>query len=123
MKPIREVLYFECSEGVDTSTAGLLKRVLRNRGEHTNGTDSGPPSLCERLERWLKEGTIQKMLPLSVEDVEVCIEIIKTQVEIANETPGINESNGTSTPPNISQARDCLPGMKEFAAGQSPVAK
>lgn len=120
MKPIGEKLYLEHAEGVDRGAAGLLRRVLKNRGESPTGTASAPPSLCERLERWLNEGTIQELLPLSVEEVKVCIEIIKTQVEIAEETPGANEPNGTSRPQNISQARDLLPGMKEFVGVQSP---
>jgi hypothetical protein len=115
MKPLGEKLYFERSDAVDKATAGLLKRVLRNRGE---SADPGSASLRERMDKWLDEGIIQSMLPLSVDDVKACVEIIQSQVEIAEEAPGANEPNGTSSPHNISLAKGLLPEMGEFVAGQ-----
>lgn len=114
MKPYGEVLRLERDGWADRGTAGLVRTVLRSRLGGGEAPDSDEPSLASRLDSWLRADDPSKTFPLSLADVEVCAKVIKGQSDIAEETPGINERNGTSTPQNISKARTLLPKMREF---------
>ena len=114
MKPYGEVLRLERDGWADRGMAGLVRTVLKGRPGGGEEPDSDEPSLLSKLNDWLYADNPPKTLSLSLDDVEVCAKIIKSQAEIADESPGINEPHGTSTPQNISQARTLLPKMKEF---------
>ena len=109
-----EVLRLERDGWGDRGAAGLVRTVLKNRPGGEQGPDSDKPSLLARLDSWLQADGSPKTLSLSLDDIETCAKIIKSQADIADETPGINEPHGTSTPHNISQARTLLPKMRTF---------
>lgn len=117
MKQDGELLYLERSSKGDEGVAGLLRVDLKHKSDRPyNQTDQVRMTLLYKLKMWLKEGVIQEVLPLDVDEAEICADIIKRKIGIASET------QETWTVNNILLANGLLPEMEKFVDSHRPVA-
>lgn len=111
-------LFLERSGEVDVPVAGLIRTDLRIGSIRSKREDDPVyESFYDRLEMWLQDGTIQEVLSLSVEEVRICIGIMKSKIEISSET------SETWTPNNVMLAKGLLPDMEEYVSIQDSPAE
>ncbi len=109
----REFLLLERSRPEDEAVARVGKRVLNH---HITDPKEARSWLFARMRDWLEDGNDSPVFALSADEVEVCIKMIKSQVEIAEESPRHGDPKGTATPHAVSIAKGALPGMEQFVA-------